>query len=69
MMHKRLPEPGYSRVKTILDIFPISRSRWYAAIKAGRIEPPTKLSERMSAWPNGYLNQLLVKLESGEQLF
>lgn len=64
----RLPVPGFSRVKEILAVFPISRSRWYAAVADGRIEPPTKLGERTAAWPNSYLNELLARLEAGERI-
>ena len=68
-MYKRLPEPGYTRVKTILEIFPISRSRWYAAVKDGHIQKPIKISQRAAVWPNNYLNELLTKLEAGHRLF
>ena len=70
MLHapSRLPVPGYSRLPAILTIFPISRSRWYAAIQSGHIQPPVKLGERTAAWPNDYLNQLLDRLDAGEQI-
>ncbi|MBK8959867.1 MAG: transcriptional regulator [Proteobacteria bacterium] len=64
----RLPVPGYSRVRDILEVFPVSRSRWYAAIAEGRIAPPTKLGARTAAWPNVYLNELLTRLEAGERI-
>ena len=53
---KRLPVSGYSRLPTVLSIFPISRSRWYAAIQTGHIERPVKIGERTAAWSNEYLN-------------
>ena len=68
MAKSRLPVPGYSRVSVILTIFPVSRSRWYAAVSEGRIQPPTKLGERTAAWPNDYLNELLARLEAGERI-
>lgn len=68
MVTKRLPEPGYSRLPTVLSIFPISRSRWYAAIQAGHIERPVKISERTAAWSNEYLNGLLDRIDNGEQI-
>ena len=68
IQNNRLPVPGYSRVREILDVFPVSRSRWYAAIANGRIAPPTKLGERTAAWPNAYLNDLLARLEAGERI-
>ena len=65
---KRLPEPGYTRLKDILTLFGVSRSSWYAAIEKGRIEPGTKLSARTVAWPNSYLNRLLDQLEEGKRI-
>jgi predicted DNA-binding transcriptional regulator AlpA len=63
-----LPVPVYSRIREILHIFPISRSRWYSAVSAGKILPPTKLGERTAAWSNAYLNELLARLEAGESI-
>ena len=64
----RLPIPGYSRVSAILEIFPISRSRWYAGVADGHIKKPTKLGPRTSAWDNAYLNSLLDRLDAGERI-
>ena len=63
-----LQVPGYSRIREVLAIFPVSRSRWYAAIADGRISRPTKLGERTAAWSNAYLNELLARLEAGERI-
>ena len=68
MDNPRLPIPGYSRVKEILEIFPVGRSSWYAAIAKGRIKPPTRLGERTAVWDNAYLNQLLDRLGVGERI-
>ena len=68
MVTKRLPEPGYSRLPTVLSIFPISRSRWYAAIQTGHIKRPVKMCECTAAWSNEYLNGLLDRIENGEQI-
>jgi prophage regulatory protein len=38
------------RLKEVLQVIPISRSAFYAGIKAGRFPPPVKLGERTSAW-------------------
>ena len=65
---KRLPVSGYSRLPTVLSIFPISRSRWYAAIQTGHIERPVKIGERTAAWSNEYLNRLLDRIDNGEQI-
>jgi prophage regulatory protein len=38
------------RLKAVLVLLPISRSSWYAGIKAGRFPQPIKLGPRVSAW-------------------
>ena len=63
-----LPEPGYSRLKTILRIFPISRSRWYAAISEGRIDAPVRIGPNSVAWSNQYINGLLRRVARGERI-
>ena len=64
----RLPIPGYSRVKVILEIFPVGRSSWYAAIAKGRVKPSTRLGPRIAAWDNAYINELLDRLRAGERI-
>lgn len=68
MQTNHLPTPGYSRLRDVLEIFPISRSAWYAALEKGRVLPATKLSARTAVWSNAHLNELLDRLESGEQV-
>jgi predicted DNA-binding transcriptional regulator AlpA len=45
-----LPETGFVRLPAILALIPISRSSWWAGIKAGRFPRPAKLGSRISAW-------------------
>lgn len=45
-----LPETGFIRLKEILELYPVSRSQWWALVKAGRLPQPVKLSERVTAW-------------------
>jgi predicted DNA-binding transcriptional regulator AlpA len=46
----RLPDEGFVRLPTILAIFPIGKSSWWAGIKAGRYPRPVKLGPRVTAW-------------------
>lgn len=58
-MHK-LPETGYLRLPQIVGdskaeppippIFPVSKSTWWAGVKAGRFPKPVKLGPRITAW-------------------
>lgn len=45
-----LPQIGFVRLPTVLQVYPISKSKLYADIKAGKFPAPLKLSERVSAW-------------------
>jgi prophage regulatory protein len=45
-----LPQTGFLRLPTVLALYPVSRSTWYAGIKAGRFPKPVKLGPQTSAW-------------------
>ncbi len=55
-----LPETGYLRLPQIIGnpradpptpaIIPVSKSTWWAGVKAGRYPKPVKLSARVTAW-------------------
>jgi predicted DNA-binding transcriptional regulator AlpA len=38
------------RLKQVLDIYPVSRSTWYAGVKAGRYPRGINLSAKSVAW-------------------
>lgn len=48
-----LPQTGFLRLKYILaplGPIPVSRSTWWAGVKAGRFPKPMKLGPRTTAW-------------------
>lgn len=45
-----LPNTGYVRLPVVLRFFPVSKSTWWAGVKAGRFPQGHKLSERITAW-------------------
>ena len=45
-----LPETGFIRLPVVLSVIPVSKSTWWAGIKAGRYPKPVKLGERVTAW-------------------
>jgi predicted DNA-binding transcriptional regulator AlpA len=48
-----LPERGFIRIDEIVlprGPLPISKSTWWAGIKAGRFPSPVKIGPRVSAW-------------------
>ncbi|MGJ8641387.1 MAG: helix-turn-helix transcriptional regulator [Opitutaceae bacterium] len=50
MTYGKLPEEGFVRLETILQVIPVSRSTWFRGVNDGRFPHPVKLSERASAW-------------------
>jgi len=67
-----LPETGYLRLKQIIGdpkatppipaIIPVSKSSWYAGVKAGIYPKSCKLSLRTSAWTVESIRTLIEEL-------
>lgn len=45
-----LPETGFVRLSTILQIIPVGKSTWWAGVKEGRYPKSVKLGKRATAW-------------------
>lgn len=45
-----LPETGFVRLQTVLRIFPVGRSSWWAGVREGKYPASVKLSPRCTAW-------------------
>ena len=45
-----LPEAGFVRLHHVLRVFPISRSSWYAGVRAGKYPKPVRLGPYTTAW-------------------
>ena len=45
-----LPDTGLIRLPAVLAVYPVSRSTWWAGVKAGRYPKPVKLAPRITAW-------------------
>ena len=48
-----LPTTGFMRLRSIIAPFgpiPVSKSTWWAGVKAGRFPQPVKLGPRITAW-------------------
>ena len=59
-----LPVDGFVRLPTILAVIPISRSAWWAGIKAGRFPRPIRLGPRTSAWRVSDIRELIKRVEA-----
>ncbi|MGJ7914798.1 helix-turn-helix transcriptional regulator [Massilia sp. LXY-6] len=49
-MSDSFPTSGYLRLPAVLKLFPVSKSTWWAGVKAGRYPAGVKLSTRVTAW-------------------
>lgn len=56
---KEIPEVGLMRIKQVLRFVPVSRSNWWAGVKAGRFPKPVKLSERVTCWKSCDIRRLV----------
>jgi predicted DNA-binding transcriptional regulator AlpA len=54
-----LPIEGYVRLPTVLALFPISASSWWAGVKSGKYPQPVKLASRTTAWKAEDIRRLL----------
>lgn len=57
-----LPDTGFVRLPTILRVFPVSRSHWWAGVREGRFPKPVKLSDRCTAWRAEDIRDLISRV-------
>ncbi len=51
MAQSELPETGFVRLSTLLQVIPVSKSTWWAGVKSGRYPQPVRtLGLRITAW-------------------
>jgi prophage regulatory protein len=55
----KIAELGLLRLKTVLQLIPISRSAWYDGIKDGRFPQPVKLGPRTTAYRRKDIQKLI----------
>lgn len=60
-MFESLPDAGYIRLPAVLKVYPVSKSTWWAGIKAGKYPAGVKLSERITAWDVKDIRNLLLR--------
>ncbi|MBK9026335.1 MAG: AlpA family phage regulatory protein [Propionivibrio sp.] len=54
-----LPKEGYARLRQVLTVIPVSRSSWYAGVKAGKYPQSVKLGPRTTAWKVSEIRALI----------
>ena len=56
----------YLRLPQVLDRIPVSKSTWWAGIKAGRFPKPLKLSPRVTVWLEADIDRIGAMDKSAE---
>lgn len=55
-----LPATAFVRLPEVLRLIPVSRSTWWAGIKAGRYPGGVKLAPRVTAWRVSEIRALIA---------
>lgn len=55
----QLPSTGFIRLSKVLEYFPVSKSTWWAGIKAGKYPKGIKLGPRTTAWKVEDIRELI----------
>ena len=59
---RNMPDTGYVRLTQILEVFPVSRSSWWAGVKSGRYPVSVKLGLRTTAWRVEDIRKLIAEV-------
>lgn len=62
-VQQHLPQVGFVRLPQVLSVIPVSRSTWWAWIKAGKAPAGTKLSPRITAWRVDQIREVLASYD------
>jgi len=62
-----LPEVGFVRLPTILALFPIGKSTWWAGVRSGRFPSSVKLGPGVTAWRVSDIRALVESFEAAAE--
>jgi predicted DNA-binding transcriptional regulator AlpA len=57
--------PGFYRLPKVLQIIPVSRSSWWAGVKAGKYPAGIKISPNTTVWRQSDIHELCEHLAKG----
>jgi len=64
-----IDQTAFLRLPRILELIPVSRSAWWAGVKAGRYPAPVKLGPNTTAWRSQDIRTLLASFSvSGSEV-
>jgi len=56
------PPIGFLRLPQVLEIFPVSKSAWWAGVKSGKYPKSVKLGCRTTAWSAESIKALIERV-------
>ncbi len=56
------PNYGFYRINQVLSIIPVSRSSWWAGIKAGQYPAGIKIGPNTTVWRQSDIHELCTRL-------
>ena len=56
-----LPGEGLVKLPTVLAVFPVGRSTWWAGVKEGRYPRPVRIGARSCGWRVPEIRQLIAE--------
>lgn len=59
-----LPEVGFARERTVLQVMSLGRSTWWLGIKTGRYPKPVRIGKRAIAWKVEDIRALIARLSA-----
>lgn len=59
-------EQGFLRLPQVLTLIPVSKSSWWAGIRAGRFPKPVKLGPRTTGWRKRDIAELVARLSGAD---
>ena len=60
-----MTDAGFLRLRQVLDVVPVCRTRWYEGVRKGDFPSPVKMG-RVSFWRKTDIAALIEKIENGE---
>lgn len=57
-----VPPTKYLRLPQVLEIFPVSKSSWWAGVKSGKYPKSVKLGCRTTAWSSLAISELIERV-------
>ncbi len=67
MATAKIADPGFLRLRQVLELIPVGRSTWWKGIQEGRYPAPVKLSPRTSAWRSSDIVALIERLANKDK--